>query len=111
MKLSFQEIKEENQAKDDLIEPAVSHSKAIVRYTPKPQPLKSNACYKHVTLHNQCAKIGIQRTRAKRWRIVGDRYCQPGTFMSSEHSKLMEETYDKARQAFHAAPCTCGTEK
>lgn len=109
MKRSLQEIKEENLLKEEAFDPSLT--KAIVKYTPKPQPDRGGSCYKHGALHNQCAKIGIQRTKAKRWRVVGDRFYPSGSFMNDKQTSDMEAAYKKAKDAFHAAICTCHTAK
>lgn len=108
MSLSLQELKELNALKKLTMElPPSETSKAIVRYTPKPQLLISEGCYKHGALRQKCASIGIQRTRSKRWRNSGDHHILSTGIASDTQLKLLEDAYEKASSLFHKEPCTC----
>jgi len=107
MKLSLQEIREENLFKADTSVPLPTITQAIVKYTPKLPPLRDGACHKHGALHNQAAKLGIQKTRAKRWRSMDDHYSQSGFYISAKDHHALETAHHQARMAFHREPCTC----
>jgi hypothetical protein len=112
MKFSLQEIKEENLAKSNTSIPLPPATVAIVKYEPKiPPPRPGGTCYKHITLSNNCAKLGIQRTRSKRWGNQDDHYSQSESFLSHKNHSVMEKLYQEARMAFHREPCTCPTTK
>lgn len=112
MKFSLQEIKEENRLKASMAVVLPSVSTAMTKYTPKIPPLRSGgSCRKHVTLHNHCAKLGIQRTRAKRWRNENEIFHDTPNFGTGRRLSNMEEEYQQARAAYHKEPCTCPTTK
>ncbi len=106
MKLSLQEIREENLTKPDAIEPKIG--RLVPRYVPKIQLDRSGPCKKHGALHKQAARLGSQKTKAKRWKDMGERFnYSTSSFMPDREFKNLEEAHKKARDEYHKEPCTC----